>query len=287
MVIIHAKMKISIVIPVYNEADHLDACLLAISRQTEAAYEVIVVDNNSTDGSASIARRYPFVKLLKEPKQGVVHARNLGFDTARGDIIGRIDADTLVPVNWTTMIRTILSDKTIDAVSGSVTYHELPNRETLSKIDLFFRIRLAKNMGSEVFLYGSNMAIRSSLWKKVRSTVCPARGMHEDLDIAIHAHDAGAHVVFDRRLVAEVSLRRFNTNFRDCWEYVWLSPRTYAQHGRVSQRHMYGLVCLVLAFHSVLKLAYKSYDPELEQSSLKTIFYATNPIRTNPATFVD
>lgn len=280
-------MKISIVIPVYNEANRLDACLLAISRQIDPAYEVIVVDNNSTDGSANIALRYPFVRLLKEPKQGVVHARNQGFDAARGDIIGRIDADTIVPSNWTAMLRTIFEDKSIDAVSGAVTYHELPSREALSKIDLFFRIRLAESMGDEVFLYGANMALRTSLWQAVRDKICSKRGLHEDLDIAIHAHEVGATVIFDKELVVEVSLRRFNTGFRDYWEYIWLSPLTYAKHGRISQRHMYGIVSLVLVFHWVIKLAYRSYDQETEQSSIRNILISADPIRTNPATFVE
>src|SRR4051812_9489646 len=93
-------MKISIVIPVYNEAQNLDACLRAIARQTTAAYEVIVVDNNSTDGSLAVAQTFPFVTVITERRQGIVHARDRGYNAARGDIIARIDADSLLPKDW-------------------------------------------------------------------------------------------------------------------------------------------------------------------------------------------
>jgi cellulose synthase/poly-beta-1,6-N-acetylglucosamine synthase-like glycosyltransferase len=60
-------MNVSIVIPVYNEADALAACLEAIAEQTIAPLEVIVVDNNSTDTSAAIAQGFDFVRLVSGP----------------------------------------------------------------------------------------------------------------------------------------------------------------------------------------------------------------------------
>ncbi len=94
-------LSLSLVIPAYNEERHLAACLDAVSRQAVMPSEVIVVDNNSTDRTAEIARSYPFVRVVQEPRQGIVFARNAGFDAARGDIIGRIDADTIIPSDWT------------------------------------------------------------------------------------------------------------------------------------------------------------------------------------------
>src|SRR4051812_24373156 len=110
-------MKTSIVIPVYNEAERLAACLRSIANQAVTPDEVIVVNNNSNDGTAAIARSFDFVRLLSEPRQGVVHARNRGFNAAHGDIIGRIDADTLLPRNWVSQVQSIFNDPTVDAVS--------------------------------------------------------------------------------------------------------------------------------------------------------------------------
>src|SRR4051812_35670716 len=99
---------ISIIIPVYNDADHLRACLETIAAQIVPADEVIVVDNNSTDGSAAVARSFPFVRLIHEKQQGICFARNAGFNASTADIIGRIDADSRLPAHWTRHVLTYM-----------------------------------------------------------------------------------------------------------------------------------------------------------------------------------
>src|SRR5579885_2506952 len=94
------QLRISLVIPAHNEESHLAACLDAVAAQTVRPFEVIVVDNNSSDATAEVARSYSFVRVVREPRQGLAFARDAGFDAARGELIGRIDADTLLPPNW-------------------------------------------------------------------------------------------------------------------------------------------------------------------------------------------
>ena len=66
--------------------------------QQVPADEVVVVDNNSTDRSMDIARQYN-MRIVQEPKQGMIYARNRGFDEANGDVIIRIDGDTVLPLS--------------------------------------------------------------------------------------------------------------------------------------------------------------------------------------------
>ncbi|HEY5667999.1 MAG TPA: glycosyltransferase family A protein, partial [Candidatus Saccharimonadales bacterium] len=94
------RQSVSIVIPAYNEERHLRACLQAIAKQTIQPLEVIVVDNNSTDRTAQVAREFPFVRVVSEHRQGRVFARNAGFGAAKGEILGRIDADIILPSTW-------------------------------------------------------------------------------------------------------------------------------------------------------------------------------------------
>lgn len=281
-------MNVSIVIPVYNEAACLDACLRAIAVQTTAPTEVIVVDNNSSDNTVRVAERFPFVTVLREPRQGVVHARNRGFNAANGDIIGRIDADTLIAPDWVAQLQVIFADASISAVSGAIAYHDLPWQTHVGRLELYFRQRIAKGMGDEVFLQGANMGIRGSAWRKTRPKVCGNGGLHEDFDLAIHARKANLKVVFNKNLQATLSLRRFDSTMLDFWHYAWLSPKTYARHGLHSQRHMYSVIWLVLCFYWPIKLIYRAYDPLTERMSL-TKFLTSTPAtgRVNPATFVD
>src|SRR5688572_27598110 len=92
-------MKVSLVIPAHNEGAYLGQCLLSALSQSVPFSEIIVVDNNSSDGTAEIAKSFG-VKVLKQRHQGVVHARNLGFDSARAEILARVDADTILPTDW-------------------------------------------------------------------------------------------------------------------------------------------------------------------------------------------
>ena len=126
-------------------------CLQAIARQTVKPLEVIVVDNNSTDATAEIAAGYPFVTVLSEWRQGVVHARDCGFDAARGDIIGRIDAETVMPEDWVERVQDIFVVRNIDAVSGSIGFTDVPFEPFFARIELFCRQYLSRFLAAEFF----------------------------------------------------------------------------------------------------------------------------------------
>jgi glycosyltransferase involved in cell wall biosynthesis len=272
---LHGDLRISLVIPVYNEAGRIAACLESIAQQTIRPFEVIVVDNNSSDNTVEVASRYPFARVISAKRQGVVHARNRGFNAVRGDIIGRIDADTHLPVNWVETVQILFADASLDAVSGAMGYHDLPLAKVCAAIDLKIRRLVARRMGDEVFLQGANMAMRRDAWLKVRSHLCLRGGLHEDFDLAIHLSRLDGKVRFDERLKASISARCLDDTIKDFWSYALLNPGTYAQHNLKSGRHMYLIVTLILFFHVPLRALYRGANtPAAFQ-------------RVNPATFVE
>ncbi len=95
-------MKVSVVVPVYNTARFLAACIEGLLDQDldPADYEILMVDNNSTDESVSIIERYPRVRLLHEPKQGSYAARNRGLREATGEVIAFTDSDCVPERSW-------------------------------------------------------------------------------------------------------------------------------------------------------------------------------------------
>jgi glycosyltransferase involved in cell wall biosynthesis len=92
---------ISVVIPAYNEEKYLPRCLASLNRQTypRSQFEVVVVDNASTDATARIAEEFG-ARVVREPKKGVARARQRGFAEAKGEIIASTDADVELPPDW-------------------------------------------------------------------------------------------------------------------------------------------------------------------------------------------
>jgi glycosyltransferase involved in cell wall biosynthesis len=280
------RPSVSIVIPVYNEAEQLAACLRAIEAQTVAPLEVIVVDNNSTDGSAAIAAGFPFVRVLSELRQGVVYARNRGFNAAHGEIIGRIDADSLIAANWVETLTKLFTDESLSLVTGKMHYYGLALSGLVDAVDLRIRRRMARLLGREVAAQGANMAVRRSAWRNVQNHLCFAGGLHEDYDLAIHLAERGELVRFDERLEVAISFRQADSPWRAFCVYAWLSPKTYGLHKLKSRRHMYPIVALVIICYPLLRTLHRGYDPATERFSWRQLFAAPTP-RVNPATFVD
>lgn len=277
-----ANVRVSLVIPAYNEERHLRACLQAVARQTVRPYEVIVVDNNSTDSTVAVARDFHFVRVVREPRQGVVFARNAGFDAASGDVIGRIDADTRLPIDWIAQVQRIFADSDIGAASGPVGFYDAPFARFFAKVDLSMRCFMARPLmrRNEMFLYGSNMAVRQTMWQDLRTRVCSSTRQHEDTDLAAHAAHGSWHIVFERRLQAAISARRINDP--DLWSYALANSRTYRQHGLRSRFYMYPVAFTILFATPLLRLLYKSYNPATGKMSFSRLFRTNTKSRVSP-----
>ena len=123
-------MRISFVIPAYNEEKHLPQCLASVERELARVpcdAEVIVVNNASTDHTGEIARAHVWVRVVDEPRKGLVRARHAGFTNATGELIANIDSDTMLPEGW---LETVLAefgrDDELAALSGPHVYYDLP-----------------------------------------------------------------------------------------------------------------------------------------------------------------
>lgn len=208
--IIKIAMTVSVVIPCFNEERYIADCLSHLLKQSVKPIEIIVVDNNSTDRTAEIAKSMG-VKVISESTQGITAARNRGFNQAAGDIIARCDADTLVPSDWVEKISKTFVDKTIDGLTGPIiVYDFLTPSSIYSLIYLMVMKLLMKNHET---IQGPNMAIRKSVWEEIRNATCKDdRQVHEDIDLSIHLALAHKHVHLDKTMIAKMSGRRMKNN---------------------------------------------------------------------------
>jgi len=232
--------RISIIIPAYNEERHLVGCLEAIAKQTAKPYEVIVVDNNSTDKTADIARQFPFVTVVAEPRQGIVFARNRGFNAATGDILARIDADTILPSDWVAQIQTFYAEAAHakSAVTGGCYFYNLRSGRAVGRMYDLVVHRLNRLLLGYYFPWGANGALPREAWLAARDSVCMRNDMHEDLDLGIHLHTAGYSVAYGQIPRVGAVARRILSDRTKLWPYLAMWPRTF----RVDYKQTWPLV---------------------------------------------
>jgi glycosyltransferase involved in cell wall biosynthesis len=224
-------LRVSVVIPAHNEQDYLVACLDSLQKQTVACYEIIVVDNASTDRTADIARSFPNVTVISEKRLGVLHARTTGFNHANGDIIARSDADCHIDADWVERIQQhfALHHETA-AITGPFAYYDLPAQNICKKLENTMRTKLYQHADHPCFLAGANMALRREVWQEVRTILCQSETLHEDLDIAIHLNELNHGITFDSKLNVMTSARRLNTRTKDFYTYMKMYEHTYNMH---------------------------------------------------------
>src|SRR3712207_4601210 len=87
------KPLVSIVIPCYNQAHFLGEAIESVLAQTYPHFEVVVVDDGSTDNTEAVAARYPGVRCIRQENQGLAAARNTGIRRSNGSYLVFLDAD--------------------------------------------------------------------------------------------------------------------------------------------------------------------------------------------------
>lgn len=161
--------EISVIIPAFNEEAGLDACLQSIAQQkTSYAYETILIDNNSTDKTSSIGKKYP-IRVIKEKRQGRAYARQRGMDEANGKILIYTEADCVAPSDWIDSICTHLKNhpKTI-ACAGSFKYiDQQPFMNAIGRLSINASSRMYKLLYGTNTLRGTNFAVRKSYLQEI------------------------------------------------------------------------------------------------------------------------
>jgi glycosyltransferase involved in cell wall biosynthesis len=157
---------LSVVIPAYNEAALLPACLRSLAAQGyDEPYEVIVADNNSSDDTAVIARAMG-ATVVHEPHPGVCWARQQGTTAARGEIIVSTDADTTFEPGWLARIDAAFrAEPGLVAVAGPCRFAQAPWWGRAYAVLLFGFVHLVYRMtGRVVYVTATNIAFRRDCW---------------------------------------------------------------------------------------------------------------------------
>jgi glycosyltransferase involved in cell wall biosynthesis len=224
--------SISVVIPSRNDAVFLRVCLDALAEQTRPADEIIVVDNGSVDDTGAVALRAG-ARVVNEARRGIFPATAAGFDAATGDIIARLDTDSVPPIDWLESIeRSLLAAEMPAAVTGTARFyggHPVINWIGQSLyLGLYFRA-MGWLIGHPP-VFGSNFAMHRELWDLSGHRAHRSRAdVHDDLDLSIH-FPSGTTVMFDPTLIVGVSARPLLT-LTALGRRIWMAVTTLVLNG--------------------------------------------------------
>lgn len=212
-------MKVSVVVPTYQEAKGIEAFLTQLHRQTlpRPEYEVIVVDGESRDGTREIASRYAD-RVIVQTTPGIGGARNDGVRIARAEIIATTDADCRIPPDWLEDIVEDFQDPEVVAVCGP----DGPFDGGLKARFIYFFVRGIIRLAALAGLYGTG-GTNSAFRKDAFLAVGGYRNLphSDDVDVGIRIRAKG-RIVYDSRLYVEISVRRLEKNGYMRTLFLWL-----------------------------------------------------------------
>ena len=215
-------VKLSVVIPSFNEEERIERCLKSLSRQTlpRDEYEIIVVDGGSKDRTMEIAEKYAdLVFVQTTPKVG--GARNDGAKKARGQVVVTTDADTVLPHDWLFHINNGFSNPGVVMLYGPVSPIEktIKNRFYLFCSNTFALIGYLT--GTVLFTLGCNSAFKTDAF--LMAGMYRVSDAGDDLEIAGRMRKVGK-VKFDRKMKVQFSMRRYDQfgALRSIYEWFYI-----------------------------------------------------------------
>ncbi len=240
---VYDKPFVSIVIAVYNRQHDLRDCLTSLQHldYPPELYEIIVVDDASTDGSAAVARQFGVRLLVQSHNQGQSAARNRGVQQARGDIVAFIDSDCMARREWLAELVPCFQDSYYGLVAGRV--EAFYDQTTL---DRYEAVQSALDMGPETligagansvfYVPACNMLVRRTLFLE-QGGFNPALRVGEDVDWCWRLMQAGERLLYvPAGRVQHKHRNRFWACFKRRFDYGTSEPLLYTRHPHTRRR---------------------------------------------------
>lgn len=213
--------SISFIVPAYNEekgiTNTINSILTEIENSKLPQFEIIIVNNASTDKTKEVALQLPHVTVIDEPRKGLVFARSAGAKIAKGELLAHIDGDCLLPKDWIkNCLEEFSLDKNLVALSGPQYYYDVYNDlnffEKFIVIAYHFISYQVYLINSRVLkigsiLQGGNFIVKKWAWNKIGEASPEYNFYGEDTDLCQRLFKLGP-VKFSKKMVINASGRR-------------------------------------------------------------------------------
>lgn len=222
-------VDISVVVPIYNGEKTIKETIEALlSQKTEKSYEIIVVDDGSTDDTPNIIKKYP-IMIITQKNAGPAAARNIGWETASGEIVAFTDSDCVPVLGWIDAISKHFEDTSIGGVGG---VPKMKNVDSIIATYIDEDIRFRHDRRFRYDPHGKNLegtgtfsaAFRKELLEQVGGfDVTYKKATAEDFDLCFAIRKTGHKIIYEPKAIVwhyhkESFLRYIKSQF---WHAVW------------------------------------------------------------------
>jgi glycosyltransferase involved in cell wall biosynthesis len=224
---VDVALTVSVIVCAHNEAQFLGPCLHSLLAQTRRPDEILVINNASTDETRAVAQQVPHVRVVDEPRKGLVVARETGRRMAMGELLVYLDADCRAPLRWLELIeRHFTRDSELVAVSAPYRFYDWDwwGRLLIRAYDFTVApltqllVKYVLRIGT--IFYGGNFAVRADALIRIGGF---------DTSIEFHGEDTN----LGRRLFAIGRVLLVH----DC--YLYTSARRYNAMGKGTVFRLY------------------------------------------------
>lgn len=256
-------MKLSIIVPVYNVEEHLQRCLASIALQLCGDYELILVDDGSTDSSGALcddfARKHPElnVKVVHQPNGGLSATRNRGIEVAHGEYVTFVDSDDeLCPDTLAENLDFLLRNPEVDMLEYPIEVHaDSPQSHRVTFSD--------ETLHADIFVdwirregythsYACNKIFRADVWRELR------------FPVGVYFEDGAIMPDVVRRC------KSIHYSSKGCYRYI-------AHAGTITTSYKYVKFRQLFANNHRLYLAVKD-DPALRSEAMMLWTYCLNQL---------
>ena len=276
----NSSTLISIIVPAYNRADEIEEFLSSFEKQSVKNFEVIIVDDGSTDNLKEVIEKYQKklqINYYFQQNRGPGSARNLGMSKANGDIFVFIDSDCTVPKNYIENLQNHLSQNDFDAFGGPDTYKE--NFSSFLKAVNYAMTsfigtggtRGAKKSVAKYYPRSFNMGIKKEVYQKIGGMGKLRHG--QDMDFSNRIYQAGFKVKY---LSDVIVYHKRRTSLKKFLKQIFNWGIARINLGRIDKNMLKFVHCLpfLLLFIFVLTLIFSISVPFFRLSLLIEISVA-------------
>ena len=160
--------RVSFYIPAYNAQKTIKYAIDSLLAQTYKIDEIILIDDNSSDNTLDIVKKYNFIKIIKNQYNlGLGYNRNLAIKNCQNEIVGSIDADVELHKSWLEILIKEINKKNIIMCGGKMIEKKIDNQINLWRAKYYSQNWGKKLIIDPPYLYGCNTLLKKSAWKKI------------------------------------------------------------------------------------------------------------------------